>query len=225
MRLIDPDVQAYVDSAVPFCVKPLRGGRERPIRVARTLLTCSLAAAVLNEMGAMPETESAYVFVNVHNPARTLHCTGVMHRWACRPDRASHPAWGINWAGAALICRFLGARLPRADEWVAFASNNDPRRVYPWGNDPPSDALANFGEHVGSTTPVGHFPASDLGLCDLAGNLDEWCGDTDTRNPFERVVKGGAWSKDAHHLAIASHRSKWARLGTTTIGLRPVWDD
>jgi hypothetical protein len=41
----------------------------------------------------------------------------------------------------------------------------------------------------------------------------------------ERVVKGGAWSKDAHHLLIRARRCKWARLGTTTIGFRPVWDD
>ena len=43
MRLIDPDIQAYVDTAVPFCVRLPRGGRERPIRVARTLLTRAAA--------------------------------------------------------------------------------------------------------------------------------------------------------------------------------------
>jgi hypothetical protein len=42
---------------------------------------------------------------------------------------------------------------------------------------------------------------------------------------MERLVKGGAWSKDARHLAIAASRGKWARIGTTTIGVRPVWDD
>jgi formylglycine-generating enzyme required for sulfatase activity len=225
MRMIDPEVRGYVDSALPFRVKPPLAGRQRPIRVARTLLTCGLAAKVLNEMGVMPETESAYLFVNVHNPAHVLTCAGVTRQWSCSAGHEGHPAWGINWAGAALICRHLGARLPWADEWTAFASNNDPHRRYPWGNEPPTEALANFGEHVGGTSAVGSFPGSELGLYDLAGNLDEWCGDPDERNPFERVVRGGAWSKDAQYLAIAARRSKWARLGTTTIGFRPVWDD
>jgi hypothetical protein len=39
------------------------------------------------------------------------------------------------------------------------------------------------------------------------------------------VVKGGAWSKDARFLQIAVSRGKWERLGTTTIGFRPVWED
>ena len=225
MRVNATDIQAYIDAAVPFRAKALNAGQERPIRVARTLLTCELAAAALNEMRMMPETESAYVFVNVHNPAHILYCAGIAHRWACAAGHEAHPVWGINWAGAALICKHLGARLPWADEWTAFASNNDPHRQYPWGNEPPTETHANFGEHVGGTSAVGTFPATELGLYDLAGNLDEWCGDADARNPFERVVRGGAWSKDAQYLAIAAHRSKWERLGTTTIGIRPVWDD
>jgi hypothetical protein len=38
-------------------------------------------------------------------------------------------------------------------------------------------------------------------------------------------VKGGAWSKGAELLRITATRGKWQRLGTTTIGIRPVWDD
>jgi formylglycine-generating enzyme required for sulfatase activity len=90
--------------------------------------------------------------------------------------------------------------------------------------------LANFGEHFGGTSVVGSFPASELGLYDLAGNLSEWCQDHlatagGQSSSCERVVKGGAWSKDAHYLEIATSRGKWERLGTTTIGFRPVWDD
>jgi len=103
MRMNDPTVQAYIADAVPFRVKPPLAGRERPIRVARTLLTCGLAAKVLNLMGVMPETESAYRFVNVHNPAHVLTCAGVGHQWACIGGYEAHPIWGINWAGAALI--------------------------------------------------------------------------------------------------------------------------
>jgi formylglycine-generating enzyme required for sulfatase activity len=224
------DPQQYRDDAVRFAVQRRRPSRNPSIRVARTLVTCGMAARVLNQIGVPPEPQSAYRHVNVHNPRCPLFFSVAEAAWACRADLESHPVWGINWAGADLICQHMGGRLPSQQEWESFASNNDPSKTYPWGNAEPTRSLANFGEHFGGTSAVGSFPASELGLYDLAGNLSEWCHDhfetgSGQRTSWERVVKGGAWSKDAHHLDIATTRGKWERLGTTTIGFRPVWDD
>jgi len=239
---VNRDLQCYRDDGVGFTARYLTGatatatasatataGRGR-IRVARTLLTCAMAVQVLNEIRLPSESETAYRYINVHNPRCPLFYEFADEAWACHPGLERHPVWGINWAGAALICRHLGARLPTRFEWESFASNNDPERTYPWGDAAPTFQLANFGEHFGGTSVVSSFPASDLGLYDLAGNLSEWCSDrfetADGRTAAcERVVKGGAWSKDASHLEIATSRGKWERLGTTTIGFRPVWDD
>lgn len=228
--LMSLDPQQYRDDAVSFAVQPRRRCRNPSIRVARTLVTCGMAARVLNQIGVPPEPSSAYRHVNVHNPRSPLFFSVEEDAWACLADLESHPVWGINWAGADLICRHMGGRLPSQQEWEGFASNNDPAKTYPWGDAEPTRSLANFGEHFGGPSAVGSFPASELGLYDLAGNLSEWCHDhfetgSGQRTSWERVVKGGAWSKDAHHLEIATTRGKWERLGTTTIGFRPVWDD
>lgn len=220
-------IEQYLNDAIGFTVAsgPLAGRR---LRVARTLLTCRVAAEILNEMQMPPETGEGYRFVNVCNPRNPLAFDGDGVGWHCRPALDEHPVFGLNWAAAGLVCAHLGARLPWAAEWEALASNNDPLRLYPWGDAPPSPVLANFDEHFGGTSVVGSFPPSELGLFDLAGNLGEWCQDLHDRDadqPMERVVKGGAWSKDAGHLRIRASRGKWGRLGTTTIGLRPVWDD
>ena len=215
--------EEYRDAAVRF-VPRCEGGS--PLRVAASPLTCRLAAQLFNDMALPPEPASAYRHVNVHNPDSPLRWDARAARWCCDERRAEHPATGISWSGAVLLCEWLRARLPSAREWACFASNNDPARPYPWGVEPPSPRLANYDEHYGGTTEVGRFPASELGLHDLAGNVGEWCADTFADGaPLERVVKGGAWSKDARHLRIDASRGKWARLGTTTIGLRPVWDD
>lgn len=223
-------VRQYIEQAVGFRPACANAGRSGRVRVARTLLTCRAAAQVLNEAGVPEESGATYRFVNVHNPRCPLSFHGAGRGWSCAEQLEDHPVWGINWAGAVLICTHLGGRLPTQAEWECFASNNDPTRRYPWGNAEPSHLLANYDEHYGATTPVASFPASDLGLYDLAGNLGEWCHDPCRADAaggasFERVVKGGAWSKDARYLAIAASRGKWQRLGTTTIGLRPVWDD
>jgi len=223
-------VERYLDAAVRFTPARARGGEGRPLRVGSSLLTCELAAAVLNALQVAEESETAYHHVNVHNPRCPLAFDRAAARWACATGLEAHPVWGINWSGAVLVCKHLGGRLPSAAEWECIASNNEPGRSYPWGNGDPSHLLANYDEYYGGPTPVGSFAPSEIGLYDLAGNLGEWCRD---RPPpaggpgrsFERVVKGGAWSKDAYFLKIAVNRSKWERLGTTTIGLRPVWDD
>lgn len=220
-------IEKYVDDAIRFNPAPLAGAHRRALRVATTLITCSTAAAILNEMKVGAEGDAVYRHINVHNP----RCPLVFgRRWSSRCGFENHPLFGVNWAGAQLMCRYLGGRLPKAWEWDCFASNNDPKRKYPWGHAEPSHLLANFGEHYGGVSRVGSFPASEIGLYDLAGNLGEWCedacgsDDASEHGAVERVVKGGAWSKDAHHLEIAMSRGKWERLGTTTIGFRPVWD-
>ncbi|MCM5678456.1 formylglycine-generating enzyme family protein [Schlegelella sp. S2-27] len=216
----------YVDTAVRFAARQTGDTAGRPMRVAATLATCRLATMVLNELHVPEERESVYRYVNVHNPRSPLFFDRARGCWSCDPQADDLPVWGINWAGALLICRYLGGRLPTTREWEHFASNNDPARTYPWGCAEPTEALANYGEHLGGPSPVGSFPPSELGLYDLAGNLNEWCQDRcgDGERVFERAVKGGAWSKGPGSLKIAATHRKWERIGTTTIGVRPVWD-
>ena len=225
------EIERYLSEAIRFSPRPSPTSSEHPIRVASTLLTCGTAMAVLNDLRMPAEPESAYCHINVHNPRCPLFFDTREGHWSCVPGFEDHPAWGFNWAGATLVCEHLGGRLPTEQEWLCFASNNDLARVYPWGEAEPTHLLANFGEHIGGTSSVDSFPPSDIGLYDVAGNLSEWCADNfeapgiPPGKSVERVVKGGAWSKDARYLQIAARRGKWERLGTTTIGFRPVWDD
>jgi formylglycine-generating enzyme required for sulfatase activity len=218
--------QRYVDQAVSCRVHAEPGGPARRLRVAATLLTCELAAQLLNDIGLPPEPACSYRYVNVHNPRRPVRHDARRGGWSAVPGLDWHPVWGLNWAAAVLVCRQLGARLPWVAEWESFASGGDDRAVYPWGDAAPSFERANYDEHYAGTTPVARFEANALGLYDLAGNLDEWCQDAPaTGHAGERIVKGGAWSKSAAQLRIKASRAKWERLGTTTIGVRPVWDE
>jgi formylglycine-generating enzyme required for sulfatase activity len=219
-----PLARRYMDEAVSCRLRSPQGRRR--LRVASSLLTCELAAALMNEVRLPPESDHSYRHVNMHNPRRALRYDEGHGGWLAQPSFERHPVWGLNWDAAQLLCRQLGARLPWAAEWEAFAAGGEPGAAYPWGDEPPSPQLANYDEHFAGTTPVGCFAPNALGVYDLAGNLAEWCLDVPTGGPsLERVVKGGAWSKGASQLRIDCSRAKWARLGTTTIGLRPVWED
>lgn len=222
--MISALIRQYVDQAVRCPPDLLPGARRHGMRVAATLMTCEVAAAALNEIGLPGEPSTSYRHVNVHNPNCALRHDLAQGGWHALPGLARHPVWGLNWLAARRICAWLGARLPLAEEWEGFACAGDPDRLYPWGNAAPSPDRANYDEHYAGTVEVGSFAPNALGLYDLAGNLEEWCEDP-WLGACERVVKGGAWSKGPEQLRIAARRGKWERLGTTTIGLRPVWDD
>ena len=147
--------------------------------------------------------------------------------------KSNRPVIEVTWYGCAFYCNMLskennltelydlsdwscevypssnaGYRLPTEAEWEYVARYNDDRS-YPWGEDAPTDAHCNFSSNVGHTIDVGTYSPlgnNSLGLCDMAGNVWEWCGDwfagyssgsqTNPLGPVSgssRIFRGGGW--------------------------------
>ena len=125
------------------------------------------------------------------------------------PEFADYPMIKVNWHQASAFCAWEGKRLPTEAEWEKAARGTD-GRIYPWGDQAPTQELANFDGNVGDTTPVGSYPAgaSPYGVMDMAGNVWEWVNDwydgsyysqSPSENPQGpasgeyRVLRGGSW--------------------------------
>ncbi len=121
--------------------------------------------------------------------------------------KENFPVVEVTWYGAAFFCNMLseiegltplydlddwscqvygksGYRLPTEAEWE-YAARFDDGRPFPWGTAVLDDSRANAAHNVKNpvdvdTRPVGSFSPdgdSKLGICDLIGNVSEWCND------------------------------------------------
>ena len=107
-----------------------------------------------------------------------------------------------------------GARLPTEAEWE-YACRAGTTTAYSWGNALNGDrancnrnypsGTAKKGPYLEKTTQVGKYGANPWGLCDMHGNVWEWCADwygdysgdaVDPTGPASgafRVLRGGSW--------------------------------
>ena len=171
----------------------------------------------------------------------------------------NHPVLNVSWNDAMEFCRWLSTkegkafRLPTEAEWeyacragttTRYCHGNAPEGAEKVGNVADAAFEVQFPELKGVikasdghayTSPAGSFLPNPFGLCDMHGNVWEWCADwydteyyakspaNDPGGPAtgqERVYRGGGWFNCARGCRSASRSASQPENRNLTLGFR-----
>jgi formylglycine-generating enzyme required for sulfatase activity len=156
---------------------------------------------------------------------------------------ANRPVSYLIWNYAMAYCQWLDEKtrlqvtLPSEAEWEKAARGTD-GRIYPWGDENPTEEMCNFDHNIGGTTPVGKYsPQGDspYGCADMSGNVWEWTRSIFTDYPYEpddgrenlerghtRVVRGGSFNGTPRFVRCATRYRVDPSNRLRTLGFRVV---
>jgi formylglycine-generating enzyme required for sulfatase activity len=197
-------------------------------------------------MGTTPVTQSQYARVVGRNPSWDSNRSADVE-----PENRDRPVQEVEYHDVVGFLRRLSKRfsavrfrLPTEAEWEYACRAGTTTRF--WSGDAEAD-LARVGWYEANTRdayppmrPVGTKPPNGFGLCDVHGNVWEWCVDlfdedyyarspkTDPRcrrgEPNQRVVRGGdAWD-DAANCRSSARDDFTEDCSHNDLGFRVVAD-
>jgi iron(II)-dependent oxidoreductase len=172
---------------------------------------------------------------------------GIRVRFGIREDvPPDEPVQHVDYFEAEAFAAWAGARLPTEQEWekaCAWDPAARARRVWPWGDAPPSSSRANLDGRALRPAPVGAYPdgASAYGVEQLIGDVWEWTSSDflpwpgfvpmiyrQYSEPFfggdYKVLRGGSWAVSS--TAVRPSFRNWDHPIRRQIfsGLRLAWD-
>ncbi len=202
-------------------------------------------------MGKYPITQSLWRFV-----ASLPHVNRELNPDPSYFKGDNRPVESVSWNDAEEFCNRLSQythrtyRLPTEAEWE-YACRAGTTTPFYFGKTITAE-LANYratetyrdgpkGEYRQETTPVDHFGiANAFGLCDMHGNVWEWCLDHWHGNyedapddgsawlteddSARRVLRGGSWYYNPRNCRSASRDFNLPVNVSSSFGFRVVWE-
>ncbi len=178
-------------------------------------------------MGKYPVTQSQWMKIMNNNPSYF--------------NGDNLPVETVSWNDCQKFmnaCNVLGAKgkLPNEDQWeYACRGGEGNKKPFYWGYMLNGDKANCFGEDpygtnttrrpLRKTTEVGSYEKEaphPWGLCDMSGNVWEWCENSYNEENRFQILRGGCWSSPAMYCR-SSYRIPYIKsYNDFTIGFRLI---
>jgi sulfatase modifying factor 1 len=237
--------------------RPVFETEVKPFYMDTTLVTVAQFRAFVQETGykTFSETVGDGIIFDFENAKWTIE-PGVTWEYPMGTENGiapdNHPVTLLTQADAIAYLDWIGKRLPSEIEWEHAARGiSDPDKPYSWGHSlvqngkPMANTwtgtfpeLNNSEDGYLTTSPVGLFGKTDLGLFDMGGNVWEWTSDwyrsyADRDKPYtpgpnsEVVLRGGSFmchDSYCHGFRVSARSNTPADNNMFHIGFRGVRD-
>jgi eukaryotic-like serine/threonine-protein kinase len=200
-------------------------------------------------LGVYPVTQAEYVQVTSQKNPSSFSKEGEGKSAVEGLDTLKFPVEQVTWDEAAVFCKLLNRleakkpagwkyALPTEAEWE-YACRAGSKTTYFFGGD--AENLGNYAWYSGNsesrTHAVGTRMANPWGLCDMNGNVWQWCVDWYAKDYYAsspnkdpqclindsaqaRVLRGGAWYGDAGYCRAACRFRSAPGTRDHNVGLR-----
>lgn len=160
------------------------------------------------------------------------------------------PVYNISWAEALEFCgrlstlTNLNVKLPTEAQWEFAASGGNKSRGYLYSGSDDYKEVAQYGNngYIQEPTDVGLLKCNELGICDMSGNVAEYCSDwfyptfedLNLQNPqgpqsgVSKCVRGGHINSSSSYYLHTTNRFAWSNginHITSYTGFRIVIDE
>ncbi len=153
--------------------------------------------------------------------AARINYNPISHDFTVDSGFEDHPVTHVTWYGAAAFADCYDWRLPTEWEWQAVADYDG---SYEWACGPViHNGMANYrgSYHPVGTTTVGIFGSYGYGLCDMAGNVDEWT--SSERLPGISYIRDGVWDNRPFHCHVSHRMYSVQSSSNQNMGFRVVF--
>lgn len=224
----------------------------KPFLMDKNLVTVADFEAFIQETDYVTEAErfgNSTIFDFKRHDWRIEEGANFRYPFGKKGEKAlpNHPVTQVSWNDAVAYAKWKGKRLPTDAEWEWAAKNGGKTTTqYPWG-----EALIVNGGYKANTwqgsfpqintvedgflttSPVGEFGESPVGLTDMGGNVWQWCADAiqptgcnaDLDLRVRKVCRGGSFLCDmnvCHGFKIGNRTNSTAETAMVHTGFRCV---